>query len=202
MAEKPPPLVDPQAPVSQAVQVLLEVIQHDGESAMDTFRRCDVNNDGLISPAELRYSLLAMGHNIDLRACIALVKQHDKNGDGHLDYSELLEMLENQRSSRKSRASLSTRTYDAKRYDNSSSLSTESKVQESAVTATPFRSPTGSVPASPVNAGVRMVTPSRKLLKQVCDAVYGSGFGAARLYKKYVFFLKEGIFVFTFFRVS
>lgn len=67
--------------------------EHD-EYLMDAFLVFDSDNDGLISPKELRRVLLNLGcENCSLRDCKSMIKGVDKNGDGFVDFEEFRSMM-------------------------------------------------------------------------------------------------------------
>lgn len=199
VAEKPPPLVTPECSVSDAIRIVMDVLEVNEQSTRETLQKYDLNNDGKVSPMEFRFSLLALGYNVDLRVCLTLVKWFDKDGDGFLDYEELLAMAHSTKqgiAAGNSRGNLrppappvsaGKASFDAtplRNYQNT-------PVQPSPVASGRFSPPVGmsGSQASPVRSPppgpVASSTPvTADLLRQISDSVYGSSYGAANLYKK------------------
>lgn len=246
VAEKPPPFVPLGTPTEEATRRLMRALQSTSESSKEIFSHFDLNNDGRISPAELRRALLAMGYNVDLPTCIAFVRTFDVNNDGHLEYYELVRALSSQprievrpssRSSRRAstaptssrRSSRSTpagisrstappsyesteqqraelvrapprslvspsavskqrppsagpvgmRTYNAANYGASPSPIRQGRMSWSAGAEPP---PTAQMPEPQPNQP-RSAAPTQRLLSDICDAVYSTRLGPAKLYK-------------------
>ena len=57
------------------------------DELMESFKAFDINNDGFISPMELRQTMMTLGEKLKPDEVDAIMKQWDKNGDGKIDYS-------------------------------------------------------------------------------------------------------------------
>eukprot|EP01138_Halocafeteria_seosinensis_P002074 gb/GECG01002123.1/.p1 GENE.gb/GECG01002123.1/~~gb/GECG01002123.1/.p1 ORF type:complete len:587 (+),score=85.79 gb/GECG01002123.1/:1-1761(+) len=200
VAEKPPPLVTPDCSVSDAIRIVLDVLEVNEQSTRETLQRYDLNRDGKVSPMEFRFSLLAMGYNVDLRVCMALVKWFDKDGDGYLDYEELLAMahtrnkkmgqsrgaarppVEQNTAGGRAFEATPLRSYEAVPVQPSPVSSGQTQSAPVGFTAGP--SPVRSPPVQGGGGTVQSTPPTSALLRQISDSVYGSSYGAANLYKK------------------
>lgn len=59
------------------------------------FQQFDLNNDGFVTPEEIKRSMLSLGKNISVEESQNMVRQVDSNGDGKLDQKEFCELMLN-----------------------------------------------------------------------------------------------------------
>ena len=63
------------------------------EELLEAFKVFDTNNDGFISPEELRHVMANLGENLKDDEIDEMIKEADKNGDGKVDYDEFVTMM-------------------------------------------------------------------------------------------------------------
>ena len=68
--------------------------EHDyAEELIESFKIFDRENIGLISSVELRHVLTALGDEVDPAIVEEMIREGDKDGDGHINYNEFVEMM-------------------------------------------------------------------------------------------------------------
>ena len=60
---------------------------------LDMFKLFDTNQNGTISKEELKEAMKKLGERLSESEVDALIKEHDTNGDGVIDYKEFVSMM-------------------------------------------------------------------------------------------------------------
>jgi len=63
------------------------------ENISETFKKFDTDGDGLITLAELRFALNAMGENLTDKELEEIIMEVDLDGDGCINYEEFARMM-------------------------------------------------------------------------------------------------------------
>ena len=62
------------------------------------FQTFDRDGNGLISAAELRYIMSNLGQLLDVKEANEMIETVDKDGDGQIDFTEFVEMMQREES--------------------------------------------------------------------------------------------------------
>lgn len=76
---------------------MLTTLHIDGQQAVvlaDTFKKADVNGDGVLSPEEIKHHLAPLvGLSMENDQIEDFIKRADADGDGKVDYDEFVRLL-------------------------------------------------------------------------------------------------------------
>ncbi|KAJ3675269.1 hypothetical protein LUZ60_004311 [Juncus effusus] len=81
----------------ETIQILFEENEPSLEEAKEAFYVFDENRDGFIDAEELQRVLSKMGfveEGLEVPECEKMIKTHDRNNDGKIDFLEFVEFLE------------------------------------------------------------------------------------------------------------
>ena len=93
VAERPAPLLPHTADTKTWLYTVLVVLAEREGSMRAALARFDADGDGRVSPAELRAALHLEGVNVPYDKCVELVRAFDRNNNGLLNYSELMNLV-------------------------------------------------------------------------------------------------------------